>query len=243
MAIFILILKIIGIILAVVAALIAFVLLSPITYKTNLEYRENLNFKTKVTYLLHLIYANITYNSEENLHIVVKFLFFTLYDNKKPKKVKKKITDENQEEIKEKKEKRKKTFFEKLKDKFVFVIDKLKLIFTWLDDEHRRLISFLFKEVVKILKKVRPKKFSLYANFGMEEPYKTGRILTVASILIGMTNLPNVVLEPDFEKKVLYVNMKARGHFFILPLIIIGYRIYKNRDFRRFILSKKKKGV
>ena len=118
--------------------------------------------------------------------------------------------------------------------------EKIKVFAVWLDEDHRRLISFLWANGLKIFKKVRPKKFSLTGRGGTGDPFWTGRITGWTSILIGMLGLPGVRFEPDFEEKVLDLDVQAKGHFFVLPVALIALRIYRNKDFRRFILKKKK---
>lgn len=89
LSIILLILKIIGIILLLLIGLfvtvLLFVLLVPIRYCVLAEHgEENLYVNAKVTWLLHLLRANVSH-VEGTLHIRVKVLWFTLFDNLKPR--------------------------------------------------------------------------------------------------------------------------------------------------------------
>lgn len=262
------ILKIIGIILACVAGFLIFALVTPLTYKAEAEYHEKFSAEAQASWILGLvrIYANYI----EKPRVLVKVLFFTVFDSEKPrkkKKRKKKKRGKKRRNLKNKTPRKKektelfdinedaddedKSPMERICDKIASILssiadwmrkanEKIKVFAVWLDEDHRRLISFLWANGLKIFKKVRPKKFSLTGRGGTGEPFWTGRITGWTSILIGMLGLPGVRFEPDFEEKVLDLDVQAKGHFFVLPVALIALRIYRNKDFRRFILKKKK---
>jgi Protein of unknown function (DUF2953). len=88
-SIILLILKIIGIILllliGLLVAILLIVLLVPIRYCVRAEHgEENLYINAKVNWLLHLLGANISH-MDGILHIRVRVLWFTLFDNLKPR--------------------------------------------------------------------------------------------------------------------------------------------------------------
>lgn len=98
--ILLMILKIIGIILLILLALIilvvAIILLVPIRYYANGSYDKDIEVKTRISWLLRLIYIKVTYDStlhgKEQLHIVLRILGYPFYDNLRPKKLRKKKT-------------------------------------------------------------------------------------------------------------------------------------------------------
>ncbi len=275
MAIFLLILKIIGIILAVIAGIIVFIIASPITYKTQVDYHGKLNVNAKVGWLLGLVRTSILYSQGGDPHILVKILFFTVFDNQRPKvdsnnkklisnkklrakkrkkplaggekdlssgKVKgpesKPYTSKSKlKKVRVKKEE-KKGVFSKIKTSFAGIKEKIKSIAVWLDEDHRRLYGFLIDNIVKIIGKIKPKKFSFKGAGGTGDPYWTGRILSAASVIIGVFGIPGIEFSPDFEHKHFEADMKASGYFFILPIALIAFKIYRNKDFKRIILKK-----
>ncbi len=93
--IILLILKIIGIILLAIIGLLLLVfltvLLVPIRYRVTVTHGEDFFLDGRLSWLLHLIGARITH-LEGKFHIRIRVLWFTLYDNLKPRlpKVKKK---------------------------------------------------------------------------------------------------------------------------------------------------------
>ena len=275
MAIFILILKIIGIILSIIAGIIVFIIASPITYKTQVDYHGKLNVKARAGFLLGLIRANILYSQGGEPHILVKILFFTIFDNQKPKDkdTNKKLSqnkklrtrrrkkavpgevkissakklerpesksDTSRAKVKKAriKKEEKKGVFSKIKSSLASIKEKIKSIAVWLDEDHRRLYGFLIDNIVKIIGKIKPKKFSFKGAGGTGDPYWTGRILSAASVIIGVFGISGIEFTPDFEHKHFEADMKASGYFFILPIAIIAFKIYRNKDFKRIILKK-----
>lgn len=84
-----LILKIIGIILLAVLGLLLLIILTvllvPIRYKATAEYGEEVfRVDARVNWIMHILRARVTH-LEGVLHIRVKVLWFTLYDNLNPK--------------------------------------------------------------------------------------------------------------------------------------------------------------
>lgn len=111
LAILLKILSVLGIILLVLLGILFFVLLlvlfMPIVYRFHAEKSgEQLQVNGKVRWLFGLVRARILYPSEDS--VIIKFLWFTLYDSKKaapkeaPLKHKKKEDTENTEERAEK---------------------------------------------------------------------------------------------------------------------------------------------
>ena len=84
-----LVLKSVGILLLAVIALLLLILLAvllvPIRYTIRLEHGDCFYADCRVNWLLHLVNAKVSY-SNGKLHIRVRLLIFTLYDNLKPKR-------------------------------------------------------------------------------------------------------------------------------------------------------------
>lgn len=135
------------------------------------------------------------------------------------------------------------------KDKFISVMDKItgflhsagekvSAAAVWLDEDHRRLIAFLWTNGLSILKKVKPKHIEADVSGGTGDPSSTGMIVGIASMILGFTGLDTVRLQPDFEEKRIDADVNVSGYFFVFPVVWIALRIYRNKDFRKFILKK-----
>ena len=253
---------IIGIVFACIGGFIVFAFVTPFTYKVEASYHEKPDVYVRAAWLLGLLRILVTY-AEDKPRVLVKLLFFTVFDSSKPKKKKKKkkkkgkkrnvkrkaaVKDDDtkpfeiQEEEDVSAEKTAKEKFIAVMDKIVDFLkaagEKLDVVAEWLDADHRRLYAFLWTNGVKIFKKIRPKRFEAFISGGTGDPSSTGMIVSVISVILGLTGIDSVRLDPDFENKRIDADVSAYGRFFVFPVLLIALKIYRNRDFRKFILKK-----
>ena len=257
--------QIIGIVFACVGGFIVFAMVTPFTYRADASYHGAPDADVRASWLLGILRIFVTYTGDKP-KILVKVLMFTVFDSTKKKKKKKKsrkkrknaakgrlkkknpqkeddnkpfLIEDEDEEIQEKSLREK---FIDIMDKIVGYIrgalDKIEAALEWLDADHRRLYGFLWTNGLKIFKKVKPKEFEARIAGGTGNPATTGMIVSYASIGLGLAGIDTVRLEPDFENKGLDADIKARGYFFVFPVILIALKIFFNKDFRRFILKK-----
>lgn len=104
-------------------------------------------------------------------------------------------------------------------------------------DENRELVLFLFGELKKIFRHLRPTKHGIYVKEGFADPSLTGQVFGAYSVLNNILAL-NFVLEPDFDEEVLEVKAYAKGRIRVLNLLIIGIRVYFNKTLRKLIRRK-----
>ena len=269
------ILQIVGIVFACIGGFIGFAAVCPFRYSVEASYhgeaQDKARARVRANWLLWLVRIFVDYENEKP-RVLVKVLFFTVFDsdNKKKKKKKKNKKSKRNKNRKKgsgnrslvRKKDEKEELFEvseddenkdpedmSLKDKFISVMDKIVNFLktardkigaaaVWLDPEHRRLIAFLWTNGLKIFKKVRPKHFEVEAYGGTGDPYYTGLIVSILSVILGFSGIDTVYFEPDFEEKRLDLDVSANGYFFVFPIIFIALKIYTNKDFKRFILKK-----
>lgn len=85
-----------------------------------------------------------------------------------------------------------------------------------------------------ILKHVLPRRISGYVKFGLEDPATTGQVLGVLGMFYPV--LPEKLeVIPDFENPGLEADVKARGHVFLIVLLVHGLRIFRNRYVQKVI--------
>ena len=136
----------------------------------------------------------------------------------------------------------------KIKEKISSALDKIKNLFSkvdkikslikeWTDDEHKALIGFLWKSIMKILRMIKPKKFNLDVTFGTGEAYSTAAILEWYSVFYGLFALDMINVTPDLEEKRIEADLDMSGRFFVGPLAFIALRVYFNKGFKKYILS------
>ena len=104
------------------------------------------------------------------------------------------------------------------------------------DQENRKTIGLLWRQVKKLLRHVLPRKISGRVRFGFDDPATTGQILTYISPFYGLY-AKTLKLEPIFEEKVLDGELHVKGHIRAATLLWIVIRVVLNKNFR--VLLKK----
>lgn len=114
---------------------------------------------------------------------------------------------------------------------------KIEQVRTFLNDqENRKTIGLLWRQVKKLLRHVLPRKISGRVRFGFDDPATTGQILTYISPFYGLY-AKTLKLEPIFEEKVLDGELHVKGHIRAATLLWIVIRVVFNKNFR--VLLKK----
>ncbi|MBQ5916603.1 MAG: DUF2953 domain-containing protein [Lachnospiraceae bacterium] len=115
--------------------------------------------------------------------------------------------------------------------------EKVEQVRTFLNDqENRKTIGLLWRQVKKLLRHVLPRKISGRVRFGFDDPAITGQILTYISPFYGLY-AKTLKLEPIFEEKVLDGELHVKGHIRAATLLWIVIRVVFNKNFR--VLLKK----
>ena len=143
---------------------------------------------------------------------------------------------ETVEDVKtEKKEKAKENKLEKIKCTIKNLCDKIKMVLEFLKDEaHQNTMKCLKKEMIRLLKFLNPKSLKGRVRFGMEDPYVTGQILAVLSVLYPFY-AEKVEIYPEFDQKVLEGEVHIKGHIRGIYVPIIAIRLISNKDVRTTI--------
>ena len=115
--------------------------------------------------------------------------------------------------------------------------EKIEQVRTFLNDqENRKTIGLIWRQVKKLLRHVLPRKISGRVRFGFDDPATTGQILTYISPFYGLY-AKTLKLEPIFEEKVLDGELQVKGHIRAATLLWIVIRVVLNKNFR--VLLKK----
>jgi len=251
--ILLLILKIIGIILAIILGLalvvISVVLFVPIRYRasgvvdTDTDKKE---FQIRFHWFFHVLSGYANYK-DDAFSWKVRFFWKTWKEDEEPKEIE---TIEKQEVIEPEKtdewlEVDEKHFEEKdsktttthkkptgKKEKKKYTIrkmcDKIIAIKEFITDEkHKSALKVIKKELFRLLRVLRPKKLRGYVLFGCEDPYNTGQILAILSVLYPWY-AEAVEIEPNFEEKILKTDFSAKGKIHLIWFVVIIWNLYFN---------------
>ena len=294
------ILKIIGIILLILLALVLFilciVLFVPIRYKADGFYKESYKLEAKVTWLLHIVTLRVQQSSKEALHIVLKILGLTVYDNtrqkaakkqknkvkpaKKKKTMPKTDSDHKQPELKGASKENimdtmtsedisqentdvndveagsddaKLNFWQKIIKifrKFIHFFRNIKYTFRKFydtivniknnvsyycgvlsQDSTKEAFQIAGKQIKRIFRNLRPRKWHVYVHLGMEDPATLGDILGIWGMLYPLHE-GNVALEPEFDSDILEGEFFCKGRIHIFVYIWTAYIILFDKNIK-----------
>lgn len=163
------------------------------------------------------------------------------------------------EEKPEKEEKAKKTekqkkrwngFWKNIKYTIEQICDKIKMLIQKKDhlmefltaEIHVKAFKKLKVELIKFMKRQKPKKFIMNALIGFEDPCTTGQVLAGYSILYPWVG-EHAVLKADFEKQIFEGTLLLRGRIYGITLVALAWRLIMSKevrttlkDFRQFSL-------
>jgi len=230
----ILILKILGIILLVILGILFVILLTilflPLRYRLKAFTDggvEKLSVNMRITWFFHLLSGGVKYEKQEaDINVRLAWKRFNINP-----KVKKKKREEP--ELKEKKERK----FGNIKCTIVKIYDSIKMIcetkekaIEFLTDKvHLTAFDKVKNEISKLAKRIRPKKIKGFVRFGLKDPYNTGQVLAVLSVLYPFYG-EHIEIYPEFEQEILEGNIVIEGKMMIFHLLCMMCKIIFNKN-------------
>lgn len=100
------------------------------------------------------------------------------------------------------------------------------------DEKHQKAFGKLKREMIKLLRRIKPRKFFMRVHFGFEDPYTTGRVLAGLSVLYPFLG-GHVEIIPDFEKKVFVGKIGVRGRIYAFHIAALLWNLVWSKDVRR----------
>ncbi len=102
------------------------------------------------------------------------------------------------------------------------------------DPKNREMVAFLWIQVKKLLKILKPKKVEAYIHFGLKDAETTGKAAMYAASLYGFIG-KYITIYPDFEQEIIEGNIYIKGSIQLFPIGIIALKIYRNKQVRKYI--------
>ena len=101
-------------------------------------------------------------------------------------------------------------------------------------EENKNTFRLLFRQLKKLLRHILPRKMTGKLRFGLDEPYKTGQILTYVSPFYGLY-AKHLQLMPVFDEAVLEGDLKIAGRIRIGTILVLAVRVLLDKNFRKLI--------
>ena len=115
-------------------------------------------------------------------------------------------------------------------DKIKQIIEKKNRIIEYISDEvHQAAFGRVTKETIALIRRLRPKKVKGEVRFGFKEPYDTGRVLAVLSVLYPFYG-ENIKIDPEFEEEVLEGSVVIKGRAHLFPFVVTICRLFLDEN-------------
>lgn len=121
------------------------------------------------------------------------------------------------------------------KDKLKKKIDDIKMIIN--DEANKEMVRLLYSQLKALFKEIMPVKYKINIHYGCDDPYRTGQLLMYISVFYGLSGI-NMNITPDFNEKILEGDIYIKGRVRICRLLMIVFRVYRNKRFRELVLNK-----
>jgi hypothetical protein len=113
--------------------------------------------------------------------------------------------------------------------------ERIKWFFHFINNKENKAVwKAVKKEIIRLLKHIKPKTIRAKIKFGLEDPCNTGLALGLTSLIYAYLD-GFFQVEPDFENKVFEGFIYAKGRIYLLVVLMMGIRLYRNRSVRRMV--------
>lgn len=107
------------------------------------------------------------------------------------------------------------------------------------DEKNRKTFRLVKKQSGALIRHILPRRLKGWIRFGFEDPYYTGKILTIISPFYGLYG-KNISIEPVFDEKVLTGKLCFSGRMRLSKLLWCIFRVVMDKNFR--IIYRKLRG-
>lgn len=246
MTVLLTILKVIGIILLVLTAIILLILFVPVRYRANAAvndpephedfdpdfYKDRIQASAKVTWLFHLVTVTLLYPDREIL--AVRVAGIKVYSGlpsgkkKKPKKEKEKKPQEESEGGLKAKISALAGKVKKLYDRILYYKKALTC------RSGKRAVDRLKTTFAALIKKLSPKEWEMSGTAGLGDPALSAQVLAVEGMLCPLTG-GRMKLDADYQNWIFDVRLHAYGSFRICSVLAAALKLLFDKDVRKLL--------
>lgn len=240
--------------------LVLILLLAPVHYQVVIEKETELSVRGRIRWLGWILFVPFWYadgkpdyiirifgipirlkkrkkESEKKIHRADKENGET---GRQEKEVSQKQFQESRTETNERKKiktllKKGKSVLNKVREKKAWAGDAKEF---WKEENTKQMVCILKDNVVHLLKKLKPKVFKGYVEFGTGDPCSTGQALGGLSIVYAWYGR-GVRIVPDFDEKKLILHLKVGGRLSLITVVICVLRIIFSKGWNRFMNEAK----
>ncbi len=135
----------------------------------------------------------------------------------------------------------------KMEYTFSSICDKIKKIWKQIEEfkefllaeEQKLSLKKIKTHIFYLLKKIKPKKLKINAEFGLEDPSQTGMVLAGISVLYGFYG-EAIQITPSFEEKKYIADWYMKGHLRLIHVLRIAWRVFRDKELMKSYRKLKK---
>ena len=199
-------------------------------------------------------------DKKEKLHPSINLALLNYYDEPtppKPVKPKEPPLNEEHKKIVEDYMEEKAKPKEKLREKLNKIVNKITSVYNKVKDilaniqyylellqeeGTKALLGTTLDALIKILKKIRPRKLIINAEIGFDTPDTTGKLYGLFWTFKPALG-EDVNITPNFEEKIIEGDFYFKGRITIFIILLNGLRIVLNKNFKPFLKKIKNGGL
>ena len=102
------------------------------------------------------------------------------------------------------------------------------------DEENRKTFRLAKRQLARVFRHIRPRRFRGQITFGFDDPYRTGQALSAAALLCPLYK-NSLQLTPVFDRAVLEGEFSLRGRVRAAVLVSAALRLLMDRNFRKLL--------
>ena len=100
------------------------------------------------------------------------------------------------------------------------------------DESTGKALRLAWNELMRLLRALKPRRYSIDLLYGFDDPALTGEITGILSAVF-LSSGKRVSLRPDFDRSIMDGELFFKGRIRIITLVIILWKLYFNKDFRK----------
>ena len=108
-------------------------------------------------------------------------------------------------------------------------------------EETREMIALILLETFRFLKRCRIRKAEGILYFAMEDPSTMGQVLEGIALLYPFIQ-DKIQIVPEFGDNYYYGELYLEGRIRLLHLLILLFRLFRHKEFRKLVLKGGKHG-
>ncbi len=103
-------------------------------------------------------------------------------------------------------------------------------------EETKEMLVLVFRQIIYLLHHARIRNWKGELYLSMEDPYTLGQVLQGIALISPFLG-DSFHIYPEFDDSYYYGELKAKGKFRLIHIVIVAVRLLRNRKFRELLFK------